>query len=116
MDPPLPGETRELENWQGRRFRLPYERWDHIRESHSNMSYNFGAMVEALRYPDAIVVNGNNPDTHVYHKEIEQVRIGLAKQVPFKGYMAVFVNERQAFVITAFPMKKLKRGHVLWRR
>jgi hypothetical protein len=102
-------EDQTLTDHQGRSIRLPQERWKHILE-HPEMMDQHERIIETLVSPDLIIATDTDPDVHAYHRLYPQTPVTRKYLI-----VAVKVLTDDAFVLTAFFSRRLKKGQLIWQ-
>ena len=118
MQPPGPGEVRELVDQCGKKIGLKYEQWRHIAgdPAHRYMDFNFDTIVEAVSSPDFIVASAKTSTRLLYHRAITHKAILDGVVVPFRGYTVVVVDAEHGLVITAYMPDQRKKGRTIWQK
>ena len=103
-------------DFQSQPIRLPWERWLHIINPYGDHPYMVDMrpqVTETLRNPDAIVRSNRFPYTaRIYHGWFENTPIG-SKWV---RVVVNFVDNDDAFVLTAYAESEVIDGEVIWRK
>ncbi|MYC29301.1 MAG: hypothetical protein F4X65_04320 [Chloroflexi bacterium] len=103
-------------DFQGRPIRLPWERWLHIIDpggDHPYMVDMRAKVIETLGNPDVIVRSTRFPDTaRIYHRWHEDTPLD-SKWV---RVVVNFVDNSDAFVMTAYAESQVIAGEVIWRK
>lgn len=99
-----------LQDHKGRKIRLTEERWNHI-VGHPEMVGQRERIVETLHAPDSIVATYSDERVHIYQRFYAQTSVT-------SKYMLVAVKflEDDAFIVTAFYSRKVKKGELLWHK
>ena len=87
-----------VEDYEGRRIRLPDERWQHICSGHPEMTTMLPDLQETLSQPDRLIIPGDEAETEKrYYKWFANTMVG-------DKWMRVAVKflTNDAFVLTAF--------------
>lgn len=98
-----------LTDYQGRAIRLSAERWQHILE-HPEMTDQLARVTETLLAPDFVIATEADAQVLAYHR--------LYPQTPVtRKYLIVAVKmlADDAFVLTAFFSRRLKKGTIRWQ-
>ncbi len=91
------------------KIRVTAERRAHILE-HPEMNDQFDKIVETLTMPDLIIATTADPSVHVYHR--------LYPHTPVtRKYLQVAVKllADDAFMLTAYFSRRLKKGSIVWQ-
>ena len=101
--------VKRFRDYEGRSIRLTAERWAHIQD-HPEMAGMRGAIKETLAAPEVVVRSTVDSKAHLYHRWYFGTQVG-------EKYLCVVVKvqERDAFVLTAYLTEKIRRGDVIWR-
>ncbi|MCC7446292.1 MAG: hypothetical protein IT324_02695 [Anaerolineae bacterium] len=102
-------DEQTLTDYQNRRIRLPQERWQHILE-HAEMVGQLDRIIETLTSPELVIATEADPAVHAYHRLYPQTPVTRKYLI-----VAVKVLPDDAFVLTAFFSRRLKKGSVLWQ-
>ncbi|MHB8629997.1 MAG: hypothetical protein ACYDBJ_28580 [Aggregatilineales bacterium] len=94
---------------QGRPIRLTQERWQHILE-HPEMTEQRERIIETLVSPDIIIATEADPDVHTYHRLYPQTLVTRKYLI-----VAIKVLADDAFILTAFFSRRLKKGKIIWQ-
>lgn len=105
-----------ITDFQGQAIRLPYERWLHIIDPAGQHPYMIGMraeLVQTLQEPEVVIRSKDDPEwSRIYFRWFENTEEGA------KWIRAVvkFLDDGDAFVLTAFVRERLDSGEVLWRK
>lgn len=103
-------------DFQGQPIRLPGERWLHIIDpsgDHPYMADMRAQVIDTLGNPEVVVRSTRFPDTsRIYHGWFENTPLG-SKWV---RVVVNFVENGDAFVMTAYAEGEVIAGEVIWRK
>jgi hypothetical protein len=99
-----------LEDRNGREIRLTDERWAHI-VGHIEMIDQQERIAETLAEPDSIISTVHDSSVHVYQKFYLQTPVTSKYML-----VAVKILEDDAFIVTAFYSRKVKKGDPVWQK
>ena len=93
-------------------MRLPEERWQHIVEDHHEMALMEEVIGTTLLDPDLILRDTDDPATvRLYYRRFLSLPVG-----DHWICVVVKVSNSDAYIITAYPATRLKRGETLWTK
>ena len=92
----------------GRSIKLTDERLQHILE-HIELPKPLNKIEETLMFPSVIIKSGDDPYVWLYYKPYKFDRQ--------KSFLLIIVKIRngEGFVITAFYVKNLQKGEIVWK-
>jgi len=99
-----------LRDYNQRPIRLTDERWEHI-ISHTEMVEQRQRLAQTLAEPDSVVSTQSDPDVHVYQRFYETTPVTSKYML-----VAVKILEGDAFIVTAFFSRRVKRGDTIWQK
>lgn len=94
----------------GRNIRLTEERLGHIIADHPELFEPLNKIEETLMFPSAVIKSEDDPYVWLYYRPYEAVE----KQ---KSFLVVIVkiSDGEGFVITAFYVKNMNQGELIWK-
>lgn len=98
-----------IKDYAEREIRLTSERVEHILE-HPEMVGQLGRLKETLKTPMFVIATEADETVHVYHRFYETTPV-TSKYLQ----VAVKINEDDAFVLTAFFSRRIKKGERVWQ-
>ncbi len=101
--------TLTLTDHTGCKIRLTRERRAHILE-HPEMSDQFERIVETISMPETVIATNADATVHIYHRFYEMTPVT-------SKFLQVVVKllEEDAFVLTAFFSRQMKKGTTIWK-
>lgn len=101
--------TWRFRDFEGRLIRLTEERRAHI-QGHPEMVGMESAVAQTLASPEVVIRSLVDPKAHLYHRFYVGTKVG-------DKYLCVVVKiqDKDAFVLTAYLTNKIRRGTVIWR-
>ena len=104
-------------DFQGRYIRFPYERWLHIIGERPQMEPMPGVVAGTLQDPEVVRISPQPVKQRpgqilLYHRW----HFGTVIGDKLICVAALFFNDGDAFVMSAFPTDKLKAGVEIWKK
>jgi hypothetical protein len=85
----------------GKEIALSSERWNHIVARHPEMAGKFDELSKTLAEPTVVI---QSEGAYIYQREEDG------------AYLTIVIDQKHAFIITAFISCSIKRGDILWRQ
>ena len=102
-----------IDDYQGHPIRLPGERWGHIIHDHPCMANMQEELSQTLKDPEIIRKSTRPMGTaRIYYKWFDNTVVGNK----WVCVVAAFLEDGDAFVLTAYPSDRLKPGEEIWRK
>jgi hypothetical protein len=93
----------------GNAVELIDERWQHILLHHPVMGRYRTRIAEVLRDPNVVQQRDLNPDESRYYRRYDDLRNAAYL------FVAVIKEEERYFIVTAFPIRKIREGgRLIW--
>ena len=99
---------RVIEDYEGRTIRLTDERLSHILE-HPEMRGMEERIAETVRHPEQVLESLSDPQARLYYRFYVGTPVGDKHLC-----VAVKLEQNDAFVLTAYLMRKPVGGRQLW--
>lgn len=99
-----------IRDYQGQLIRLTATQWSHILQSRSFMVGMQSAIQGALESPEEVRKDRDDPDSvRLYYRRYTNTPAG-------DKLVCVVVKflENDAFILTAFPTGRIRRGELVW--
>jgi len=93
----------------GRNIRLTDERLHHIESDHLELLKPLDKIEETLMFPSVVIKSEDDPYVWLYYRPY--------KVFAEKSFLLVIVKIRngEGFVITAFYVKNMQKGDIVWK-
>ncbi|MBS3050910.1 MAG: hypothetical protein J4400_02065 [Candidatus Aenigmarchaeota archaeon] len=93
----------------GRAIRLTDERLQHIETDHPELLKPKDKIEETLLFPSSVIKSLDDEYTWLYYRQAE-----IEKQKSFL-LVIVKISNGEGFVITAFYVKNMQKGDIVWK-
>lgn len=91
-----------------RKIMLSDERWNHITETHPEMTDLVDAVKETLKYPELIKRSVYDENIILVYTYYEHIYNGK--------YICVVVAHDKELVVTAYITDRIKNGEIIWTK
>ena len=94
----------------GRNIRLTDERLEHIETDHPELQKSIDKIEETLMFPSDVIKSVDDPYVWLYYRPYKV----FSRQKSFL-LIIVKISNGEGFVITAFYVKNIQKGEVVWK-
>lgn len=100
---------------KGDAYCLTKETWEikTKRPEREFLKLNFDKIELTITYPEKIRRSTKNKNCKIFYRKFSRMTIREGITVPWDGYVAIVVNERDKRIETIYPARKIKQGEEL---